>query len=161
MVTSLCRPLLDCDFRDLARAFLLPKKENMIRKANNQDIKIIYSLLLEEVSNGKILKRSVKELKKVIKSFFVYEISSKIVGCCSLEVYCQKLAEIRSLIVSCEYRNRGIGSALVKRCLDEAKRKKVYQVLSVTDKSNFFERFGFKNEVSKKQAVFLNLDSKG
>lgn len=130
----------------------------MIRKANIKDIKTIYSLLLEGASSGKVLKRSSKELEKVIKSFFVYEENDIVVGCCSLEIYSQKLAEIRSLVVSSEYKNRGIGSALVQRCLEEAESKRIYQVLSVTDKSRFFERFGFRTEVDEKQAMFLNFN---
>ncbi len=132
----------------------------MIRKANSKDVKAIYSLLLEEVSNGKILKRSEREIKKVIKNFFIYEDGGKVVGCCSLEIYSQKLAEIRSLVVSSEYRNKGIGSALVKECLSQAKRKGVYQVLSMTDKSELFKRFGFKTEVNEKHAMFLNFEGK-
>lgn len=132
----------------------------MIRKAKSEDVKAIYSLLLEGGSNGKVLKRSIRELKAVTKSFFVYEENSKVVGCCSLEIYSQKLAEIRSLVVSTAYRNKGISSALVKRCLDDAKRKGVYQVLSVTDKCDLFERFGFKTEVNEKQAMFINFNQK-
>lgn len=132
----------------------------MIRKAKSEDVKAIYSLLLEGGSNGKVLKRSIRELKAVTKSFFVYEENGKVVGCCSLEIYSQKLAEIRSLVVSTAYRNKGIGSALVKRCLDDAKRKGVYQVLSVTDKCDLFERFGFKTEVNEKQAMFINFNQK-
>ncbi len=130
----------------------------MIRKANIKDAKAIYSLLLEGASSGKVLKRSSEELKKVISCFFVYEENGKIVGCCSLEIYSRKLAEIRSLVVSSEYKNRGIGSALVQRCLDKAKSKKIYQVLSVTDRSGFFKRFGFRTEVNEKQAMFLNFN---
>lgn len=133
----------------------------MIRKASSKDIKAIYSLLLEGVSSGKVLKRSIKELKKVIKSFFVYEESSKIVGCCSLEIYSQKLAEIRSLVVFSQCRNRGIGSALVKRCLDEAKEKGVYQTVVVTDQCDLFARVGFKTELDEKQVMFKNLRSEG
>lgn len=128
----------------------------MIRKANIKDIAVIHTLLLEGVSNGKVLKRSSGEIKKVIYNFFVCEINGKVIGCCSLEIYSQKLAEIRSLVVSSEYRNKGIGSALVKKCLDEAKNKGIYQVISVTDKSDLFERFGFKTELNEKQAMFIN-----
>ncbi len=129
----------------------------MIRKAKTKDLKIIYSLLQEGVSSGKVLKRSAKEIQKVINSFSVYEENNKVVGCCSLEIYSQKLAEIRSLVVTAKYRNRGIGSALVKNCLDEAKKKGVYQVLSVTDKCDLFEKLGFKSEVDGKQAMFVHL----
>jgi amino-acid N-acetyltransferase len=133
----------------------------MIRKATTDDTKVIYALLLEGVSSGKVLKRSTNELKNVIDSFFVYLEDNKVVGCCSLEIYTQKLAEIRSLVVSVEYRNRGIGSALVTRCLAEAKNKKIYQVLSVTDKHDLFQRYGFRNQIDEKQAMFLKLGQKG
>lgn len=129
-----------------------------IRKANKEDIMAIYALLQEGVSSGKVLQRSIKELKQVIKYFYICEIENKVVGCCSLEIYSQKLAEIRSLVVSTKCRNRGIGSALIKRCLDEAKKKDVYQVLSVTDKCDLFERLGFRTEVNEKHALFLNFE---
>lgn len=130
----------------------------MIRKANSKDIKVIYSLLIEGVSNGKVLERSIEELKKVINSFFVFEEDGKVIGCCSIEIYTQKLAEIRSLVVTADYRNKGIGSKLIQKCLDEAKSKDIYQVLSVTDQSNLFGRFGFRTEISEKQAMFINLN---
>ncbi len=137
---------------DLHGRFFMEKN---IRKAVKKDILDIYSLLLKEVSNGKVLKRSIKELKKAINNFFVYEESGKIVGCCSLEIYSQKLAEIRSLVVSFKYRKRGIGSALVQKCLNESKKKGIYQVLSITDQSSLFGRFGFRTEVNEKQVMFL------
>ena len=129
----------------------------MIRKAKIKDIEAICSLLEEGVSSGKVLKRAMSELRRVITNFFVYEEDNKVIGCCSLEIYNQKLAEIRSVVVTAEYRNKGIGSSLVKRCLDEAKSKNVYRVLSVTDKSNLFERFDFKSEIDEKQAMFIHL----
>lgn len=130
----------------------------MIRRAKIKDIQTIHSLLLEGATSGKVLKRSFEELEKAIKNFFVYEENGKVVGCCSLEIYSRKLAEIRSLVVSSEYGNRGFGSTLIQRCLDEAKKQEIYQVLSVTDKSEFFERLGFRTEVDEKHAMFLNLN---
>lgn len=132
----------------------------MIRKASIKDIEAIYSLLQEGINDGKILKRSKNELVKIIDSFFVLEDDNKIVGCCSLEVYSKKLAEVRSLVVCSEYRNRGIGSQLIQRCLDVAKNKGIYQVVSVTDKCDLFRKFGFKTELNEKQVMFKNLTLK-
>lgn len=129
----------------------------MIRKANIKDIGAIHTLLLEGVSSGKVLKRSMREIKKVVNNFFVFELNGKVIGCCSLEIYNQKLAEIRSLVVTSEYRNNGVGSKLIQKCLYEAKKKGIYQVLSVTDQCDLFERFGFKSEVEEKQAMFMHL----
>src|SRR3989338_4138671 len=110
-----------------SKGFFNALKGKMIRKTKLKDLKIIYSLLQEGVNSGKVLERSSREIQKVISSFFVYEKNGKVIGCCSLEIYNQKLAEIRSLVVSSEYRNRGIGSALVKRCLDGERKKGVHQ----------------------------------
>ncbi|MBI4035838.1 GNAT family N-acetyltransferase [Candidatus Daviesbacteria bacterium] len=130
----------------------------MIRKAIKKDIKAIYALLQEGVFSGKVLKRSVSELNKVIDNFFVYEQEGEVIGCCSLEIYSQKIAEIRSLVVTFKYRNKGIGTSLVQYCLNEAKRKNIYQVLSVTDKCDLFGKLGFKTEMDEKQVMFMNLN---
>lgn len=140
----------------------MPKrKEKMIRKASEQDLKAIYALLLEGVSHGKVLKRSKAELKKVLKSFFVYEEGGEVVGCCSLEIYSQKLAEVRSLVVSADYRKRSLGSRLIQKCLDEACKNGIYQVVAVTDKCTLFGKFGFKTELDEKQVMFKKLTQKG
>jgi predicted N-acetyltransferase YhbS len=49
------------------------------------------------------------------------------------------------LAVACEYRNRGIGSALVNCALAEAKRQRQRAVLLVGDRE-FYGRFGFSAE---------------
>lgn len=137
------------------------KRIRMIRKAKSEDVKVIHSLLLAEVPSGKVLQRSLKELRRTVGNFFVCEENGEVVGCCSLEIYSQKIAEIRSFVVALEYRNKGIGSELVRKCLDEAKEKKIYQVLSITDKGNLFERFGFRTKMNEKQAMFLRFNSGG
>lgn len=143
-----------------SKGFFDALKGNMIRKANKSDIEAIYSLLREEFTSGKVLKRSRNELERVIKNLYVFEKNMQILGCCSLEIYSKKLAEIRSLVVSSEHRNKGIGSRLIKRCLEDAKRKGILEVVSVTDKCDLFGKFGFKTEVNEKKVMFLNLNSK-
>jgi len=80
--------------------------------------------------------------------FFV-AIDNNIVGCCALEVYSQRLAEIRSLAVAKEFQGKGIAIALIGRCLEAAKAKGVYEVLTITSADSLFEKHGFgafKNE---------------
>lgn len=141
----------------LGRGFFVDQKGKMIRKAEIKDLKIIYSLLQEGVNSGKVLTRSKQEIKAHLDSFLVYVLKDQVIGCCSLEVYSSKLAEIRSLVVKVEFRNKGIGRKLIERCLKEAREKDIYQVLSVTSAKSLFVKIGFKNELDDKRPMFINL----
>jgi amino-acid N-acetyltransferase len=85
--------------------------------------------------------------------FFVAIEDKKIIGCCALAVYSKRLAEIRSLAVSKDHQGKGIGGALVDACLKEAKRRKVYEVLSVTGAKELFEKHGFNTFNREKYAM--------
>ncbi len=78
-----------------------------------------------------------------VREFFVAVVSERIVGCCALEVYSKRLAEIRSLAVYPEFQKKGIGTALVKRCLAEAKNLDIEEVLTITGSKDFFANLGF------------------
>lgn len=117
----------------------------MIRKAQNtqKEREVIYQLIQAAAKSGKILSRSRREIADVLGSFYVAIVDDAIVGCCALEIYSKKLAEIRSLAVSPKHQNKGIGTQLVAACVKEAKQKKIYEILSITDKDVFFEKLGF------------------
>jgi amino-acid N-acetyltransferase len=133
-----------------------------IRKAKNKsDILQIKKLIDWGVKNDSILPRTTKEIKKVLNCFYVCEKDKEIVGCCSLEIYNKKISEIRSLIVHPNYQNRGIGSKLVKACIEEAKRKKIYEVLAITDKVKFFEKLGFRKCINNQCPMFIKLNKVG
>jgi len=79
------------------------------------------------------------------------------VGCCAIEIYNSKLAEVRSLVVLPEYQGRGIGGELVKGCVREARRKGVLEVITITDKDVFFEKNGFNKFLNGQWAMFVKL----
>lgn len=83
------------------------------------------------------------------------EKKSRIVGCCALEVYSKKLAEIRSLTVEPAASGKGIASALLDICLKEARCKRVYEVLVITNKDRLFRRRGFSQQLHDQKALFL------
>ncbi len=85
--------------------------------------------------------------------FFVAEEAGQIIGCCALQVYSKRFAEIRSLAVAKQYQGRGIATKLIKACLKLAKKKKIYEVLSITNALRLFERFGFKTFHKQKYAL--------
>ncbi len=85
--------------------------------------------------------------------FFVAEEDGQVVGCCALEIYSQRLAEIRSLAVATAHQGKGTATALVNACVAWAKEKEVYEVLSITGSPAFFEKHGFGTFHQEKYAL--------
>ena len=126
-----------------------------IREAQGEDLPSILHLINSSTSGGKILKRTRKEIRKVLNSFVVAEIDGTVVGCGALEIYNKKLAEIRSLVVDPNFRRQGIASALIDRFLHIAKKKEIYEVLAITDRSKVFSPHGFSQQLQGQKALFL------
>ena len=116
----------------------------MIRKATIEDIKEIQELINFYAKQDKMLPRSLNELYENIRDFFVYEEDGKILGCCSLHIAWENLAEIKSLAVQEANQKKGIGEMLVKHALEDAKKLKVKRVFALTYAPVFFEKLGFK-----------------
>ena len=121
----------------------------MIRKASVSDIKHIQRLINFYAKKDLMLQRSLTELYENIRDFFVYEQKGKILGCGALHVCWEDLAEVKSLAVVQDYKDKGIGSRLVRECLKEAKRLKIKKVFCLTYCPKFFKKFGFRG-ISKK-----------
>ena len=88
-----------------------------IRKATDADRENIFSLVRQYPD---VL---VQDHLPEPEEFFVAEEGGQIVGCCALEVYSKRLAEIRSLAVIKKHQGEGIGTALIEHCLQEAETK--------------------------------------
>jgi amino-acid N-acetyltransferase len=126
-----------------------------IREASGKDLLPILRLINKQSNNGKILKRTRKDVRKVLRSFFVAEDEGEIVACGAIEIYNQKLAEIRSLVVAPAYQRQGIATALIKRMIALAKKKKIYEVLAITDRDDVFDAHGFSQQLQGQKALFL------
>ncbi len=114
-----------------------------IRKAKVSDASKIQKLINHYANKGILLPRSLSEIYEHIRDYFIAEEDNRIIGVSALEICWEDLAEIRSLAVSEESQNRGIGSMLVKRCIDEAKELGIRKVFVLTYVPDFFSRFGF------------------
>lgn len=84
---------------------------------------------------------------------FVIAEDGAIVGCCALDVYSKRIAEIRSLAVRWDYQNKGIGGKMIEICLQKAKIKGLYEVITITGEENLFERHGFRTIHNNKLAM--------
>ncbi len=124
----------------------------MIRKAAPADIEAILSLV--NANTDRLLARDREEIVQLLEAFWVAEADGRVVGCCCLEIYSPKIAELRSLAVAPEHRGRGLGGALTRAAVDDAQRRGIPQVLVVTSNREFFERLNFGPVLNEKYALF-------
>ena len=113
-------------------------------KANLSDIPAMQSMVLTEVKDGIILERNEDEVSTNIRSYVLAKYNDKLVGYAALHIHSSRLAEIRSLIVSSEYRGKQIGKQIVEFALNEAKELSVSEeVLVLTYLPDFFKKMDF------------------
>ena len=86
-------------------------------------------------------------------NFFVAVENKSIVGCCALEIYSKRLAEIRSLAVTKRFQGRGIATKLIETCLKLAKKKRIYELLTITGAAKLFGKHGFHTFKQEKYAL--------
>ncbi len=130
----------------------------MVKRATKSDLTAIINLIEIGSQTGQVLMRPVDEIAQFITGFFVYIENGKVVGCCALDIYSKKLAEVRSLAVHPGFQNKGIGGKLIQRCVQEARGAGIYEILAVTDKQKLFEKVGFRTKLSNnKQPLLIKL----
>ncbi|PMP61806.1 MAG: GNAT family N-acetyltransferase [Hydrogenobaculum sp.] len=115
-----------------------------IRKAKIKDAPFIHELINEYAKEGILLPRSLSSIYENIRDFFVATDNEKVIGVCALHIVWEDLAEIKSLAVEKNYVKRGIGKALVERCLEDASYYDIKTVFVLTYQVDFFKKMGFK-----------------
>ena len=114
-----------------------------IRPARVEDVGDMQEVINGYAAEDRMLERSRDFLLEHLRDFLVAEDASGFLGCCALAVLTPDLAEVRSLAVRPEAAGRGIGRALVRACIAEARRLGVHRVFALTLVPEFFERCGF------------------
>lgn len=135
----------------------------MIRPAKNtpEERSAIDRLLDYGVTHGRLLPRTPQDIERLIgeEHLYVADLDGAIAGMAALEVYSERLTEVRSLVVLPEWHGMGIGSALVERCVEEARRLGVREVLAITDRIDLFTRVGFRTQLDDQVPLFIKLIS--
>lgn len=130
--------------------------EFVVREARRRDIPQLRALVQQFVTANRLLPRTTRELQDLIPFGFVATIDDKVVGFAALEVYSAKLAEVRSLAVHEGFQNRGIGKALVTRCVELARSRNILEVMAITSSDEFFRSCGFDFTLpGEKKALFI------
>ena len=102
----------------------------------------------------------------LIANGFVAEIitangKAEIVGFSAVEIYSRKLSEVQSLAVSDGFQGHGIGSALVRACVERAREKGVLEVMAISASDNFLRNLGFDYSLpDQKRALFYQLKTR-
>ena len=114
------------------------------KKAKLDDIDAMQKLIADDVESGVILNRSDDEIATNIRSYILAKDRGRLVGYLALHIHSKEIAEIRSLIVHPDYRDRKIGKRMVDIALDEAKILGIKrEVLALTYIADFFKKLGF------------------
>lgn len=126
-----------------------------IEKAHRKDRPKIKALI---ASYPKILLQT--HLPRTKAFFVAREIEEgEIVGCCALVVYSKRIAEIRSLAVLGQFAKNGVGHALVDACIQEARRRGIYEVLTITgaNKVGFFAQHGLISSTPEQKVALISV----
>ena len=118
----------------------------MLRKARIDDVKNIHRMINLSARKGEMLPRSLMDIYNSLRDFFVYydEDKSLVTGICAMNIIWENLAEIRSLYVDENHREKGIGRKLVEACISEAITLGLFKIFTLTYKKDFFVQLGFK-----------------
>ncbi len=115
-----------------------------VEKAKISDAHQMHEMVNEFASRSEMLPRALSEIYEDIRDYFVIrDEKGEVIACVALHINWEDLAEIRTLAVEEEMHEKGLGSMLIKACLDEANQLGIKKVFCLTYKPAFFEKNGF------------------
>jgi amino-acid N-acetyltransferase len=115
-----------------------------IRPASIGDVPYIHHLLEIYAAQGNLLPRTMNELYRHLRDFFVVEVNGRVAGCGALEIFTESLGEVRSLVVDDAWKGQGFGRLLVQRIIEEARAIGLKRLMALTYVAPFFHKLGFK-----------------
>jgi amino-acid N-acetyltransferase len=156
--------LIDPESNETAAPQATPSIE--VRPATLDDLNNVQALLRPYVLGRKLLKRSRSEMVGLLGNGFVAAVDKpsgefELVGFCAVEIYSRKLAEIQCLAVRDGYQGRGLGSQLVKMCVNRARERGVLEVMAISASEGMFRNIGFDYSLpDQKRALFYQLKTR-
>ncbi len=107
-------------------------------KARITDVPRMQELVNSFASKGEMLPRALSEMYENLRDY------GKIVACAALHINWVDLAEIKAVAVAAEFQRKGVGSLLLRACIDEAINLGISRLFCLTYKPDFFIKLGFK-----------------
>ena len=114
-----------------------------VREAVPDDAPDIYALVTEHLAEGHLLPRSLEEIRAHVHRFLVAAQDGRVVGCGELAPLSGEVSEIRSLVVSSDVRNLGLGAELIERLVERAMVCGFEKLCAFTHVPSYFVHHGF------------------
>jgi amino-acid N-acetyltransferase len=115
----------------------------IIRAATAADAEAIHALVTSHLDEGHLLPRALDELRVHAERFLVCEVAGEIIGCAELAPLSLSVAEVRSLVVSRDFRGVRLAQRLVGELRARALTLGFDTLTAFTHDARFFVRQGF------------------
>ena len=138
-----------------------------IRQAQPADAEAIHALMRPYVMERLLLARTEAEIIELTRHGFVAfqshdGMEQRLIGFSAIEIYGPKLAELQCLAVDTAFQGSGVGSKLVKACVDRARELEVMEILAISSSERFLQSCGFDYSLpDQKKALFCQLRPRG
>jgi len=114
-----------------------------LRPADAADAGRLHALIQSHLEEGRLLPRTLDELRVHAPRFVVAVDSGRVVACAELAPLGRRVAEVRSLVVDGSARHRGLGRRLVEELTRRARRDGFETLCAFTHGPGFFVHLGF------------------
>jgi amino-acid N-acetyltransferase len=115
-----------------------------IRSATAADVPLILRLLSANANDTSLFQQPELQVQRTFRDFVLaFDQRGTVVGCAALHWHSDRNAEILAVAVEPERHSRGVGSALMRVCLQLALDGRVEFLWLATAKPDYFARFGF------------------
>ena len=118
----------------------------VVRKARLADVRSMHGIINHYAEKQRMLPKTELQLYENLRDYSVVTDADqeRVLACGALHIYWENLAEIRAIAVDSGAVEKGLGTALVRSLLDEARGWNIRKVFVFTYEPGFFGRFGFK-----------------
>ena len=126
-----------------AKSLRAAKPATALRVAVSADAQALHALIAAHLEEGRLLPRTLAELADHAHRFVVAVQAERIVGCAELAPLSAAVAEVRSLVVSAEARQAGLGQRMVDELGRRGRREGFTSLCAFAHDPRFFVRLGF------------------
>lgn len=118
----------------------------VVRKAQLADVRTMHRIINHYAEKQRMLPKTELQLYENLRDYTVVTDpdEARVLACGALHLYWENLAEIRAIAVDADAVQKGLGTALVRNLLGEARGWNISKVFVFTYEPDFFGRFGFK-----------------
>lgn len=115
----------------------------IIREGTPAEAEAIHALICAHLEEGHLLPRTLEDVRRHAGRFVICEVAGEITACGELAPLSRTVAEVRSLVVSREYRRVGLAARMLGALRDRARAGGFETLSTFTRDARFFVRQGF------------------